>query len=415
MKEKTTYIKWDLVYYILISLIGIFYSLTYLFKTHYHKYNFSEVLYLSYQYELPIVYRIIIYFIISFLFTYGFLYFYKIFIKNKIIKLNKKHNFIIVFFLILTLILLIINFYKTFIRSYDDFIFTYYNLDDLKKVKKNLIKSKPTIENKIILDTSIETNQFSKNDISTFQSLYKRGYRIFKIDFILLPDGEIVPYTNSQILNFNNPFTSNKETMGRSLEELLQLIKIYNDIYFIVNAKYLQSNLSYNKYQKRFWKNFIQNINKIDTDLYHRIIPEIESKETFYLIESIYRFDNYIFKMDQEVSMSYEDIIKLFVFNPRIMNVAIPASRINDEILIKILKNTSRIIFIYNIIENNNLRDFLNKGADGFYTNFITTNDFFTLNIKKIIQIKDFNYETKKIDNHISYFSNFLFYIFYII
>ncbi len=376
MIPKRKEISMNFIFLVLIFKIVLFYNLIYLFRNEYKNFNFSEVFFIAYQFELPIYYRLMIYVLISIVSATGVLFIIKTLIENQIIIIKKNYQEIIFIFLSITLLILIINFYKTFIRNYYDFILTFSNLEDGKKMTEKQLKPNATIENKIIFDVSKELKGFELNNIEfqkNLQFLYHKGYKIYKMDFIL-SDGTIL-LVNNNLLNSN--LNNGSKRIPIILQDVLPFMRNYQDTYLIVALKYnknIHSKLSYRKYQKAFWHKLIAEVKLTDQSLLKRIIPEIQTKEMLYTIESIYRFDNYILKVS-EGSMSHEELFKFIAFNPKVMNVAIPDTWLNDEFIIKIIKRANRIIFIHNVNEKINFEELLNKGADGFYVSSILTNE----------------------------------------
>ena len=301
-------------------------------------------------------------------------------------------KFIIISFITL---LLISGCSKEENKNYDG-IFKF-NENDFKNVSK--INS-PWYDNyRVVYHALGEVNGFDYTN--TYEALvnnYNKGSRVFETDFSYTSDNEIVLV--HEWLQYHEEFNLGENTSWdkESLEyfvshpiydnltpmtllDLLEVMKHIPDFYIVMDSKTFDE-----KSCRDFYKDFINQVKKVDKNLLKRFIPQAYSEETYKVIKDLYNWEDIIFTCYAIYNDSDGTKIYEFVSENKIKNVVM---HMDNDWAIKVIrdiynlgnygswKNTDYNIYIHTINDIDKAKSIvIDEGFYGIYTDTISEDEF---------------------------------------
>ncbi len=223
------------------------------------------------------------------------------------------------------------------------------------------------------------------NSKESFLHNYEKGFRVFEVDLQYTVDAQLVavhdfgnPYKHREFYRYDEILQSgiiryeqfvNNVIFGAytpmTFEDVVNLMKEYEDIYIITDTKYIEeSNIV-----KQF-NDMVETTKEVDESILDRFIPQLYSYEMYDIVENIYNFDAYIMTLYMMQNLEY-DTLANFVYENGIGVVAMDAYTANENLLNK-LNSLNIKSYVHTINDNNIMLEFLNRGVNGFYTDFMS-------------------------------------------
>ena len=239
-------------------------------------------------------------------------------------------------------------------------------------------------ENKLIAHAmgGISGKTYS-NSYEAFIVNYEKGHRVFEVDLVLTSDDYLVAvhdWTRGVIVDmlkydipkekWDKPLTRDKFLNHRLMDKytpltfdnIVAIMKMYPDIYIVTDTKEVNADIV----KKQF--NIITAATKGDKSILKRIIPQVYDQKMYDVVNSIYKFDSYIYTL--YASPDTDDQVVEFVKDKNIEVVTMPPYRIKDEFIQK-LKEDDKLIYTHTINNLLDLKQWEEKGVYGFYTDHI--------------------------------------------
>lgn len=217
------------------------------------------------------------------------------------------------------------------------------------------------------------------NCLEAFEASYAGGHRVFEVDFAMTSDNRIVlkhdwenPHGLSQFENGTIPtleeFKAAKiwgEYTTMDIEDLLQLMLEYPDIYIVTDSKsgaYKDSIEQFTQIAEIFGS-YTDSERKSIVD---RLIIQLYNDDMYAGLEKIAHFENYIYTLYQRGCGNLEQLGEFCVDN-EIPVVVIPngwwTEEINDT-----LHSYGLEVWVHTLNEKEDIEALLEKGVDGIYT-----------------------------------------------
>lgn len=219
------------------------------------------------------------------------------------------------------------------------------------------------------------------NSHEAFISNYRKGSRLFEVDLLLTSDGNLAarhdwsdnlqkpadeaegPLSLSQFVN--SPVYGKFRPL--SLDDLLQLMRRYTDIYLITDTKETDPA----KVKEQFEYLVAQSL-EADPSLLKRIVPEIYNEEMYQIVMDIYPFPHKIYSLYQNTD-SAEDVLA-FIYDKDFSAVAMPIVRaVRNAELISRLNEKGINIYVHTVNSGWLMNLLHNRGVYGFYTDSEST------------------------------------------
>lgn len=220
------------------------------------------------------------------------------------------------------------------------------------------------------------------NCLEAFLENYKKGHRVFEVDIALSTDHKLVAlhdwYTfwklthqqgmNGRATSFDN-FTQYNIDWRYTVvtgDLLIELLETYPDIYFVTDTKSIDPETF-----KLQMQQLVIAAKKSDEKLLDRIIIQVYNNTTAEALKEVYPFKNTIYTLyaspDKRNIARIVDTLKKY--NIRVLTL--PPELISPEIMAQM--NALKIkVFTHTINTTQEVRDYLNKGIAGFYTDALT-------------------------------------------
>lgn len=230
----------------------------------------------------------------------------------------------------------------------------------------------------------IDGNEYT-NSREAFLYNYHNGHRLFEVDFMTTSDGVVVAShdwnkTYEQMgLEFEGEeapplslteFKSGK-ILGRytplTLEDILQLMEEYPDIYIVTDTKYPEPEIA-----KQNFEDIYNAVNAINPDLLHRFAPQVYTEEMYETIMQVYNWENVIFTLYFIEPQYYPDTLEYAVEND-IKIMTLPRWVQYSDRFIRYGKMNGVTFFMHTY---NNMEEIYTErdryGVWGFYTDYLT-------------------------------------------
>lgn len=221
------------------------------------------------------------------------------------------------------------------------------------------------------------------NSLEAFEYNYLHGQRVFEVDLTLTSDGDLVAKHDwsksvGDMLQqdipsdkVDKPLTLNefknmkiyREYTPLTFEDIIGLMKKYNDAYIITDTKDMQDDIV-----KKQFKNIVNTANKVDPKILDRIIPQIYNEDMLKGIKAVYNFKSIIYTLYQ--TRSSDDEVVKFATENGIRVVTMGEYRYSKEFEDKLSKNNI-YTYIHTINDVNLVNKYLKQGVSGFYTDFL--------------------------------------------
>lgn len=226
------------------------------------------------------------------------------------------------------------------------------------------------------------------NSLEAFLSTYEKGVRVFEVDLQLTSDGHLVCRHDfdqnsyyvliQSVLNGDTSmdlerFVNEKimrEYSSLTAEGLLNLLLTYDDAYIVTDTK--DTDMEIVAEQFRQLVRLIEEIG--DETLYDRVIVQVYNKEMYDVLSELYPFTHWIFTLYQIYQPDLEDI-GAFCQENGIPVVTMPHESASLE-KSEMLHGYGLKVYTHTVNLGKELIDGLEKGVDGFYSDFFTMDDY---------------------------------------
>ncbi|GAA0604890.1 hypothetical protein GCM10009001_22670 [Virgibacillus siamensis] len=219
------------------------------------------------------------------------------------------------------------------------------------------------------------------NSKEAFLNSYKNGFRLFEFDLSLTSDNKLVARHGwdksygqelgilseaSTYNEFMNSTYYNKYT-PMSFNMVLELLKEYPDIYVILDGK-----VESPEDTKVLYKKINETTEKLNKNTLKRIIPQFFYTEDVKTIRK-HGFKDLLYVVGREKYTP--DSLTEFCLKNSIDAVSLSKSRTKQKLIDKLNKENIKI-YMYTLNSTNTMNKYLDKGVDGFFSDFVTPEKF---------------------------------------
>lgn len=216
--------------------------------------------------------------------------------------------------------------------------------------------------------------------LEAFQNNYKKGIRVFEVDFEMTSDNKVVLRHdwNQKIqegVSSDHPPTQKEfleipilgEYTPLSFENLCMIMKEYPDIWIVTDSKYKEPELV--KKQFGIMKETADQMEGGCSDIFDRLIVQIYNEEMFEALEEVYPFKSYIFTMYQRWFGGEEEYIEIcrWSVEHNIHVITMGWDLVNKDIL-EISSRYQLDVYVNTINKAEEARRLLDEGVKGVYT-----------------------------------------------
>jgi len=205
----------------------------------------------------------------------------------------------------------------------------------------------------------IDGNNYT-NSLEAFKFHYEQGRRVFEVDFALTKDDKVVANHSRKIDISQQEFLSKKilnKYTPLSLERIIDLMIEHPDMILITDTKENFSEITF-KISKL--------VKKKNELLFNRIIPQIYSESTYDKAMAMYPFKAVIYTLYQG-RINDDEVIEFIKTTDNIIAVTMSKTRFSKRIAKRINKIGIKV-FVHTVNKIDEVSAFIQKGADGIYT-----------------------------------------------
>ena len=220
------------------------------------------------------------------------------------------------------------------------------------------------------------------NSKEAFLSGYDNDIKIMEVDFLFTSDLELVlnHFWEDSVWESSNEFL-NKKVMGKytpmNLEDLLDLMSNYKDVYIVIDTK--ESEYNHGNDLIDVYREIINKTIDYDEKLLDRFIPQIYDFNSYKEINELYKFKNIMFSIYKFGINNNPNLIKFITYYCLLYDIdsiVIPYEYIEYEIVtkdtIEFIKRKNINIFINTINDKKIYNDLIEMGITGVYTDYLS-------------------------------------------
>lgn len=217
---------------------------------------------------------------------------------------------------------------------------------------------------------------------------YNLGARVFEFDFCMTTDGRLAAVHDwDKFANMDGEAVSSAEWANMSanakpltdgayttmfIEDILDQMMINQDMYLVTDFKFDELNEAE---MTLLFHTLMDAVEKRDTTLAHRIIPQIYSEEMYDWIMNIYPFESIIFTCYKTT----EDAKDIIQFCSEKENIHVITAKYSDkrfdENIIKRIHRKKLLFYNHTISSYPKLYECFANGVDGVYSNLFLPQD----------------------------------------
>ncbi len=215
------------------------------------------------------------------------------------------------------------------------------------------------------------------NSIEAFEESYNNGHRLFEVDISITSDNKLVARHGweddlgqgiTKAVNykeFMNTLYHDKYNPV-DFETVLNLLDEYPDIYMVLDGK-----VESPKDVEVLYEAIGEEIEGINKNIQHRLIPQMFYEEDLEVIRS-YGFHDLVYVVGRE-EYTAESIAEFGEEND-VRVVSLSRKRITPE-LVERLKESGILVYMYTLNDEDEMREYLDIGVQGFFTDFVISFD----------------------------------------
>ena len=220
------------------------------------------------------------------------------------------------------------------------------------------------------------------NSKEAFKKGYDNGIKIMEVDFLFTSDRKLVlnHFWEDSVWESSNDFL-NKKVIGKytsmSLDDLLELMSYYKDVYIVIDTK--ESEYNHGNDLIDVYKEIINKTVAYDEDLLDKFIPQIYNFDSYKEINKLYKFKNNMFSIYKFSINNNPNLIKFITYYCLfydIDSIVIPYEYIEYGIInkdtIEFIRSKNINVFINTINDKNLYNELINMGITGVYTDYLS-------------------------------------------
>ena len=212
------------------------------------------------------------------------------------------------------------------------------------------------------------------NSKEAFLNGYKNGLRVFEIDLELTSDDKLVlvhDWNNYNYIPSSKEFLKQKikdKYTPLNIEDILLILKIYPDVWFITDSKYLDKELIIKEFNYLF--SSAKNLNLIKE--LDRIIVQLYYQEMYNIVESIYHFKKYLYTMYMNWEYNLQHFEEICNWSKdKLIGIVLYKDWFSVNLL-KTVKNYNLDLYLHTVNDLGEAKKYFREGVKGIYSDFIT-------------------------------------------
>lgn len=233
------------------------------------------------------------------------------------------------------------------------------------------------------------SGQAYTNTFEAFIANYEQGTRIFEADFVLTSDDRLVArhewtanmskllgQTETLPEDRQGAILSYEEVMGApifdiftplDIEAIVDLMARFPDIYLVTDMKELYTGREMEQFGQ-----LIRAAEQVDPSMLDRVVPQIYNQPMLEAVRSVYPFPEVLYTLYESPDSDAE--VVAFAKETGVA-ITMPAGRANRGFVAS-LKKAGVSVYVHTLNDPAEIRRLAGYGVDGFYTDFVSENDW---------------------------------------
>lgn len=226
------------------------------------------------------------------------------------------------------------------------------------------------------------------NSFEAFEQNYKKGYRVFEVDFLLTSDNRLIArhdwsYDRALLFKQNPPHNLGTpwdydSVMNQKIYDayspvdvalVIEIMEKHPDVYIVTDSKYFDSEIVRETFQQ------IVDAAGNDPSILKRVIPQIYNQEMLKDVRGVYNFPEIIYTLYMSKDNNQQVID--FVNSEKIRVVTMPEGRNSSE-FVQGLRDVGTYTFVHTINDFSLAKKHAENGTYGFYSDLLLPEEFRT-------------------------------------
>jgi glycerophosphoryl diester phosphodiesterase len=208
------------------------------------------------------------------------------------------------------------------------------------------------------------------NSYEAFIENYRRGRRVFEVDFSLTADGKVVCFHSDmesrrgldrKVWETGHAEFMEKKILGKftpmDLGDLIRIMRENDDIYIVTDTKCRFG---------VFMEIFMDEMRKADPGMLERVIPQIYGERDYHVLREFFPFREIIYTL-YRTRAGDKDVADFIRDKDDITAVTVSAGRFTKE-LSRAVGEMDKYLFVHTLNDGAVIKLFRGMGAYGFYT-----------------------------------------------
>lgn len=156
-----------------------------------------------------------------------------------------------------------------------------------------------------------------------------------------------------------------------TFEDIVRLLQLHRDAFIVTDTKRFKKSDVISAFEF-----VVSKTSAIDSEVLHRIVPQIYTERMLGYIEKIFKFNSYIFTLYK--SHANNERVHDFSVKNGIEVIGMPAKKIEIEYsreYLELLNNSGIMTFLHTVNDLSRIAEFRKMDVYGFYTDFIAPGD----------------------------------------
>lgn len=213
------------------------------------------------------------------------------------------------------------------------------------------------------------SNETYRNSVEAFLQNYELGHRVFEFDFYLDKDGNLIMEHGERVDQESGDFVVRSDMA--SVEDIMQLMHEYKDAYIVTDTK-----IAYEEEKIRSQFEQLRDVARnVDEEILDRIIPQIYNQPMLPIVLSTYDYKDIIYTLYSSLD-SNDEVIEFVSASPKISAVTCHGDREKVGYLAPKIGGLGLRFYVHTPNAYTDFADWANLGVTGWYTDFLTPDDY---------------------------------------
>jgi glycerophosphoryl diester phosphodiesterase len=214
--------------------------------------------------------------------------------------------------------------------------------------------------------------------LEAIEQNYRRGHRVFEIDFSLTRDSKLVAVHDwdhgKEITKAKWTDVPTNEEWKRGkiydkytpldINDIVALMEKYRDIFIVTDTKEIRENIAAKQFAEIY-----KAAEQINIEILDRFIPQIYYPQMLKTIYNIYPFRNVIYTLYQS-TQSDSEVLEFVKKHNSIYAITMWPDRATEN-FINELTNLDKLIYVHTINKFEEAYQIIQRGASGLYTDYL--------------------------------------------